>query len=190
MVSDHPRASQACAVHAVDAAGVHPLLLAIGSGIRALRKSRRVRELLTLANALLGQGQLSLAKYLLIVAGEDSPELDIRHVPDFLRHLLERVDGGGISLPDVHHHRHPRYSGEGSTGFKGGDCRRRPRAENLPVAIDSRIKMPSEGGFGNRVVLRDSRRRRAAFKPDEAGRDPAVPSAWLSTAPTRSTAFP
>ena len=49
-------------------------------------------ELFTLANAILGHGQLSLAKYLLIVAGEDNPDLDIDHVPDFLRHVLERVD--------------------------------------------------------------------------------------------------
>ena len=56
-------------------------------------KSRaRPRELLTQANALLGQGQLSLAKYLLIVAGEDNPDLDVRDVPDFFRHVLERVD--------------------------------------------------------------------------------------------------
>lgn len=81
------------AVHAVDAAGVHPLLLAIGSERYTPYEERRVpRELLTQGNALLGQGQLSLAKYLLIVAREDDPELDIHDVPAFLRHLLERVD--------------------------------------------------------------------------------------------------
>jgi 4-hydroxy-3-polyprenylbenzoate decarboxylase len=53
---------------------------------------RKPRELLTCANAVLGQGQLSLAKYLLIVAREDDPELDINNVPAFFRHLLERVD--------------------------------------------------------------------------------------------------
>ena len=81
------------AVHAVEAAGVHPLLLAIGSERYVpYDEPRRPRELLTLANALLGQGQLSLAKYLWIVAGEDNPELDVRDVPGFFRHLLERVD--------------------------------------------------------------------------------------------------
>ncbi len=81
------------AVHAVDAAGVHPLLLAIGSE-RYTPYSERTRpaELLTLANAILGQGQLSLAKYLLIVAREDAPGLDIHDIPAFFRHLLERVD--------------------------------------------------------------------------------------------------
>ncbi len=80
------------AIHAVDAAGVHPLLLAIGSERYVPYDQRRPRELLTLANALLGYGQLSLAKYLWIVAAEDNPRLDVRNVADFLRHALERVD--------------------------------------------------------------------------------------------------
>ncbi|MBL8866674.1 MAG: UbiD family decarboxylase [Planctomycetia bacterium] len=81
------------AVHAVDAAGVHPLLLAIGSERYVPYASeRRPQELLTIANAILGQGQLSLAKYLLLVAREDAPDLDIHDIPAFLRHLLERVD--------------------------------------------------------------------------------------------------
>jgi 4-hydroxy-3-polyprenylbenzoate decarboxylase len=81
------------AVHAVDAVGVHPLLLAIGSErYTPYAQRERPQELLTTANSVLGQGQLSLAKYLLIVAKEDCPELDIQRVDDFLRHLLERVD--------------------------------------------------------------------------------------------------
>jgi 4-hydroxy-3-polyprenylbenzoate decarboxylase len=81
------------AVHAVDAAGVHPLLLAIGSERYVpYAAERRPQELLTIANAILGQGQLSLAKYLFLVAKEDAPDLDIHDIPAFLRHLLERVD--------------------------------------------------------------------------------------------------
>jgi 4-hydroxy-3-polyprenylbenzoate decarboxylase len=81
------------AVHAVDAAGVHPLLLATGQERYVpYSPERRPQELLTLANAILGQGQLSLAKYLLITAREDNPALDIFDVAAFLRHLLERVD--------------------------------------------------------------------------------------------------
>jgi 4-hydroxy-3-polyprenylbenzoate decarboxylase len=81
------------AVHAVDATGVHPLLLAIGSE-RYVPYAQRERpaELLTLANAVLGQGQLSLAKYLWIVAREDNPALDVHDVAAFFRHVLERVD--------------------------------------------------------------------------------------------------
>jgi 4-hydroxy-3-polyprenylbenzoate decarboxylase len=81
------------AVHAVDAAGVHPLLLALGSERYVpYAARRRPQELLTCANALLGQGQLSLAKYLLIAAREDAADLDVRDVPQFFRHVLERVD--------------------------------------------------------------------------------------------------
>jgi 4-hydroxy-3-polyprenylbenzoate decarboxylase len=103
------------AVHAVDAAGVHPLLLAIGSERYVPYAPRRKpQELLTSANALLGQGQLSLAKYLFIVAQEDEPELDIHDIPRFFRHLLERVDWSN----DLHFQTHTTidtldYSGHG-----------------------------------------------------------------------------
>ncbi len=81
------------AVHAVDAAGVHPLLLAVGSERYVpYAEARRPMEVLTQANAILGQGQMSLAKYLFIVAGEDDPALDVRDVGGFLRHVLERFD--------------------------------------------------------------------------------------------------
>ncbi|MDE2505894.1 MAG: UbiD family decarboxylase [Planctomycetota bacterium] len=81
------------AVHAVDAAGVHPLLLAIGSErYEPFRKLERPQELLTQANAILGQGQMSLAKYLLIINQGDAPDLDLHDIPAYFRHLLERVD--------------------------------------------------------------------------------------------------
>jgi 4-hydroxy-3-polyprenylbenzoate decarboxylase len=78
------------AVHAVDAAGVHPLLLAIGSErYTPYATVRRPMELLTQANAILGNGQMSLAKYLLVT---DDASLDIHDVGAFFRHVLERVD--------------------------------------------------------------------------------------------------
>lgn len=81
------------AVHAVDAAGVHPLLLAIGSERYVPYAPQRApMELLTQANAILGQGQMSLAKFLLIAAREDDPHLDIHNIERFMRHILERVD--------------------------------------------------------------------------------------------------
>lgn len=81
------------AVNAVDAAGVHPLLLAIGSERYVpFAERRRPQELLTIANAVLGQGQMSLAKYLIITAREDAPDLDIHDIAAFLRHVLARVD--------------------------------------------------------------------------------------------------
>ena len=81
------------AVHAVDAAGVHPLLLAIGSErYTPFDERRRPQELLTTANAILGQGQLSLAKYLWIAAREDDEHLDAGDVAAMFRHVLARVD--------------------------------------------------------------------------------------------------
>ena len=72
---------------------MHPLLLAIGSERYVpYADNRTPQELLTNANAILGQGQLSLAKYLMIVAKEDCPNLDINDTEAFFRHLLERVD--------------------------------------------------------------------------------------------------
>lgn len=80
-------------LHAVDAAGVHPLLLAIGSErYTPYQKDCGPQELLTQANAILGFNQCSLAKFLFIVSRNDAPNLDIDHIPDFLDHLLERVD--------------------------------------------------------------------------------------------------
>jgi 4-hydroxy-3-polyprenylbenzoate decarboxylase len=81
------------AVHAVDAAGVHPLLLAIGSERYApYQKLGRPQELLTQAHAVLGQGQMSLAKYLLIVNRDDDRELDLHDAQAFLAHVLRRFD--------------------------------------------------------------------------------------------------
>jgi 4-hydroxy-3-polyprenylbenzoate decarboxylase len=80
-------------IHAVDEAGVHPLLLAIGSErYTPYQKRDRPQELLTAAHAILGQGQLSLAKYLLIVAQEDDSRLDCHDISAFLQHLLRRAD--------------------------------------------------------------------------------------------------
>lgn len=85
-------------VHAVDAAGVHPLLLAMGSErympMTASREPNNPapQELLTQANAILGQGQLSLAKFLLIANKSDNPELNLHDEGAFLRHLLARAD--------------------------------------------------------------------------------------------------
>ncbi|MHB2154815.1 UbiD family decarboxylase [Calditrichota bacterium GD2] len=80
------------AVHAVDESGVHPLLLAIGSERYVPYEQREPMELLTQAQAILGFGQLSLAKYLLIVAEEDDPQLNITDIQAFFRHLLSRID--------------------------------------------------------------------------------------------------
>ena len=79
-------------MHAVDAAGVHPLLLALGSERYVPYRPDRPQELLTIANALLGFNQASLAKYLIIAAGEDDRALDPADELGFLQHVLARVD--------------------------------------------------------------------------------------------------
>ncbi|MBB3113887.1 4-hydroxy-3-polyprenylbenzoate decarboxylase [Paenibacillus phyllosphaerae] len=79
-------------VHAVDAAGVHPLLFAIGSErYTPYAQAKQPTELLTLANRILGTGQLSLAKYLFITAENERP-LDSHDETEFLAYILERID--------------------------------------------------------------------------------------------------
>jgi 4-hydroxy-3-polyprenylbenzoate decarboxylase len=143
------------AVHAVDAAGVHPLLLAIGSERYVpYAPPRRPQELLTSANALLGQGQLSLAKYLLIVTREDNPELDVHDVPAFFRHLLERVDWQS----DLHFQTRTTidtldYSGDGlNEGSKVVIAAVGPRRRTLPKGLPPDLTLPA--GFAKpRVCL-------------------------------------
>ncbi len=80
-------------VNAVDAAGVHPLLLAIGSErYTPYQKIKQPQELLTLANHILGKGQLSLAKYLFISNKEDAPKHSCDNIEAHFTHILERVD--------------------------------------------------------------------------------------------------
>ncbi|CAN7371670.1 UbiD family decarboxylase [Paenibacillus sp. LjRoot153] len=79
-------------VHAVDAAGVHPLLFAIGSErYTPYQQVKQPAELLTTANRILGTGQVSLAKYLFITAEESQP-LDSHDVEHFLTYILARID--------------------------------------------------------------------------------------------------
>jgi 4-hydroxy-3-polyprenylbenzoate decarboxylase len=79
-------------VHAVDAAGVHPLLLAVGQERYMPFRTRKAEEILTIANRLLGSGQTSLTKYLIIAADGDAPALDTHDISGFFSHVLARVD--------------------------------------------------------------------------------------------------
>lgn len=79
-------------VNAVDAAGVHPLLLAIGSErYTPYAQTKQPAELLTIANHVLGTGQLSLAKFLFITA-DDNNTVSTHHIADYFRFVLERID--------------------------------------------------------------------------------------------------
>ncbi|MDP1811929.1 MAG: UbiD family decarboxylase [Sediminibacterium sp.] len=87
-------------VHAVDAAGVHPLLLAIGSErYTPYMPAKQPSELLTIANHILGTGQLSLAKFLFITA-DDSHQLSTHHVQEFMEYVFRRIN---LSR-DIHFH--------------------------------------------------------------------------------------
>ncbi len=103
------------AVNAVDAAGVHPLLFAIGSErYTPYSNGRKPQEILTIANHILGKGQLSLAKYLFIAAQEDDPKLNVNDIGGFLKHILQRID----LTRDLHFYTNTTidtldYSGEG-----------------------------------------------------------------------------
>lgn len=79
-------------VNAVDAAGVHPLLLAIGSErYTPFNAAKKPAELLTIANRVLGTGQLSLAKYLFIAA-DDEGQLSTKDIAAYFQFVLQRID--------------------------------------------------------------------------------------------------
>jgi 4-hydroxy-3-polyprenylbenzoate decarboxylase len=92
----------------------------------------------------LGFGQASLAKYLLIVAEEDDPGLDIHRVDDFLRHVLERVDW----TRDLHFQTRTTidtldYSGTGiNSGSKVVVAAAGKKKRQLAKGLPSRLRLP------------------------------------------------
>ncbi|MGI8952279.1 MAG: UbiD family decarboxylase [Chitinophagaceae bacterium] len=79
-------------INAVDAAGVHPLLLAIGSErYTPYSPAKQPAEILTIANRILGTGQLSLAKFLFITADETN-NLSTKNIESFFKYFLQRID--------------------------------------------------------------------------------------------------
>ncbi|MBP6184928.1 MAG: UbiD family decarboxylase [Saprospiraceae bacterium] len=78
-------------VNAVDASGVHPLLLAIGTERYMPFRTPGPEEILTQANHLLGKGQTTLAKFLIIANSLDNPGLNTHDIRGFLGHVLSRV---------------------------------------------------------------------------------------------------
>lgn len=140
-------------VHAVDAAGVHPLLLAIGSErYTPYLTIKQPAEILTIANHILGTGQLSLAKFVFITA-DDSNQLSTHHVQEYFEYILSRLDLAN----DIHFYTKTTmdtldYSGDGlNTGSKVviaayGDVKRK-LATKVPARLadlnmDARLVMP------------------------------------------------
>jgi 4-hydroxy-3-polyprenylbenzoate decarboxylase len=143
-------------VHAVDAAGVHPLLLAIGSErYTPYLTEKRPAEILTIANHILGTGQLSLAKFLWITAQDpkSNTDLDTHNELVFFKYMLARMDFSR----DLHFYTNTTidtldYSGENlNSGSKlvlaaYGDVKR-SLATSIPEAIqnlnaDAHLVMP------------------------------------------------
>jgi 4-hydroxy-3-polyprenylbenzoate decarboxylase len=143
------------AVHAVDAAGVHPLLLAIGSErYTPFSGTPRPQELLTQACAILGQGQLSLAKFLFIVNRFDDEQLDVHDVAAFFSHVLKRIDW----RRDLHFHTQTTidtldYSGDAlNMGSKVVIAAAGPPVRELARELPADLTLPE--GFKNpRLVL-------------------------------------
>lgn len=130
-------------VNAVDAAGVHPLLFAIGSErYTPYLKERRPQEILTIANHILGKNQLSLAKYLFIAAREDNEKLDTHDLSAFMQHVLSRMDFSR----DLHFHTQTTidtldYSGEGLNAgskvvFAAAGAEQRELSNTVPADLN------------------------------------------------------
>ena len=126
--------------------------LATGSErYRPYGRETRPAELLTQANAILGQGQLSLAKYLFIADAADDPP-DMGDVPAFLAHCLERFD----PARDLHFQTRTTmdtldYSGSGfNEGSKLVFAARGPAVRDLPEFLRSGWRLPD--GFDHAAV--------------------------------------
>ena len=133
------------AVNAVDASGVHPLLLAIGSERYVPYKpTTQPQELLTQANAVLGQGQMSLAKYLWIIDQACDPDLNVDDIESFFIRMLQRADW----QRDLHFQTRTTidtldYSGSGfNEGSKVVVAAAGPAIRELPTEIPADLKLP------------------------------------------------
>lgn len=132
-------------INAVDAAGVHPLLLAIGSERYMPFRERKPEEILTQANRILGSGQTSLAKFLWIAAQGDAPGLHTHDIGGFFRHILQRVDW----RRDLHFHTRTTidtldYSGTGwNEGSKVVVACCGPQLRELATQLPDGFSLPS-----------------------------------------------
>jgi 4-hydroxy-3-polyprenylbenzoate decarboxylase len=110
--------------------------------------------LLTQACAILGEGQLSLAKFLLIVNRFDDEQLEVHDIRAFLQHLLRRVDW----RRDLHFHTRTTidtldYSGDAlNMGSKVVIAATGSPVRELPTELPGDLTLPD--GFKNpRLIL-------------------------------------
>lgn len=138
-------------VNAVDAAGVHPLLLAIGTERYMPFREAVPEEILTQALHLLGKGQTSLAKFLIIADAADNPDLHTHDIKGYFTHILERIKWER----DLHFHTQTTmdtldYSGSGwNAGSKVVMACRGPKVRTLATSAPS-LSLP--GGWDNLAV--------------------------------------
>lgn len=148
-------------VNAVDAAGVHPLLLAVGSErYMPFSGETRPQEILTQASGILGQGQLSLAKFLVIAdAGcwptHDDALHDLHSIRPFLEQVLRRADW----KRDLHFSTRTTidtldYSGDSiNSGSKVVIAAAGPAKYELATELPSQIPQLPDGFSDPRVVM-------------------------------------
>lgn len=148
-------------INAVDEAGVHPLLLAIGSerympfreGEDGKAAPKVPEEIITQANRIIGSGQTSLAKYCIIAADEDDPNLNADDQPGFFQHVLERFD----PTRDLHFQTRTTidtldYSGDGwNAGSKLIWACRGDKQRTLTTSIPDYLTLPE--GYANPTVV-------------------------------------
>ena len=125
-------------------------MLAIGSERYVpYQQTTAPQELLTQANAILGQGQMSLAKYLWILDEAAAPSLKLSDIETFFITMLERVDW----TRDLHFQTKTTidtldYSGSGfNTGSKVVVAAAGQGIRKLPTEIPSDLRLPD--GFSS-----------------------------------------
>ena len=149
------------AVNAVDAAGVHPLLLAIGSErYTPYHPVKYPQEILTIANHILGTGQMSLAKYLFIC--DNDLQLNVNDEEAFFTNFLQKVNWNR----DLHFQTKTTidtldYSGEGlNEGSKlilaaAGDIKRELLDNITKLDLMTGFSKPNLVSKGNLVIEGD-----------------------------------
>jgi 4-hydroxy-3-polyprenylbenzoate decarboxylase len=136
-------------INAVDAAGVHPLLLAMGKERYMPFREPKPEEILTIANRILGSGQTSLAKFLFIGADTENVGVSTKNIPQFFNFILERID----LKRDIHFQTRTTidtldYSGSGwNEGSKVIIAAAGPKRRELTAELPADFNLPT--GFSN-----------------------------------------
>lgn len=168
-------------LHAVDVAGVHPLLLATGKERYMPFREPKPEEILTIGSRILGSGQTSLAKYLFIAAPLDQEKIDLYDLPVFFDYILRRIR----FERDLHFITHTTidtldYSGEGwNAGSKVILACCGPVIRSLSDRLPENLIFPS--GFKNQVLIQSGILCIEGTRFGEYARDSQALDHWIST---------